>query len=111
MRIWPTHLFDIKYIVVDSVVCVFPSLEMDDGSATRPGQSEGDFQQAIDRFTEAITLNRNDHVLFSNRSYAYAKMGCFTEALEDARRCQELKPDWPKVKCFLQGGRRRRSIP
>lgn len=70
---------------------------MDDGPASRSGQSEGDFQQAIDRFTDAITLNRNDHVLFSNRSYAYAKMGRFTEALEDAKRCQELKPDWPKA--------------
>lgn len=76
---------------------MFLSLDMDEGPAIRPGQSEGDFQQAIERFTEAITLNRNDHVLFSNRSYAYAKMGHFTEALEDARRCQELKPDWPKV--------------
>lgn len=70
---------------------------MDEGLASRGAQSEGDFQQAIDRFTEAITLNRNDHVLFSNRSYAYAKMGRFTEALEDAKRCQELKPDWSKV--------------
>lgn len=72
-------------------------LDMDEGLASRGAQSEGDFQQAIERFTEAITLNRNDHVLFSNRSYAYAKMGRFIEALEDAKRCQELKPDWSKV--------------
>ena len=59
---------------------------------------EGDFLQAIQRYTEAITLNKNNHTLFSNRSAAYARVGKFTEALEDAHRCHELKPDWPKVR-------------
>ena len=58
---------------------------------------EGDFIAAIERFTEAITLNRNNYQLFSQRSAAYARVGKYTEALEDAKRCQELKPDWPKV--------------
>ena len=58
---------------------------------------EGDFLQAIDRYTEAITLNRNNYLLFSNRSAAYARVGKFAEALEDAKRCHELKSDWPKV--------------
>lgn len=62
---------------------------------------EGDFLLAIDRYTEAITLNRNNHVLFSNRSAAYARVGKFAEALEDAKRCHELKSDWPKVGCGL----------
>ena len=61
------------------------------------GTDEGDFLLAIDRYTAAITLNRNNHVLFSNRSAAYARVGKFAEALEDAKRCHELKPDWPKV--------------
>ena len=58
---------------------------------------EGDFLQAIERYTEAISLNRNNHLLFYNRSAAYARVGKFPEALEDAKRCHELKPDWPKV--------------
>lgn len=58
---------------------------------------EGDFLAAIERFTEAITLNRNNHQLFSQRSAAYARIGKFNEALEDAKRCYELKPDWPKA--------------
>jgi stress-induced-phosphoprotein 1 len=58
---------------------------------------EGDFLQAIERYTEAISLNRNNHLLFYNRSAAYARVGKFAEALEDAKRCHELKPDWPKV--------------
>ena len=59
---------------------------------------EGDFFHAIERYTEAITLNRNNQLLFSNRSAAYARVGKFAEALEDAKRCHELKPDWPKVR-------------
>ena len=59
---------------------------------------EGDFLQAIDRYTEAITLNRNNHLLFSNRSAAYSRVGKFSEALDDAKRCHELKHDWPKVR-------------
>lgn len=62
-----------------------------------PLGEEGDFLQAIERYTEAITLNRNNYLLFSNRSAAYARIGKFHEALEDAKRCHELKSDWPKV--------------
>ena len=62
---------------------------------------EGDFLQAIERYTEAISLNRNNHLLFYNRSAAYARVGKFAEALEDAKRCHELKPDWPKVKTVI----------
>ena len=63
---------------------------------------EREFQQAIERYTEAITLNRNNHLLFSDRSAAYARVGRFAEALEDANRCHELKPDWPKVSKSMQ---------
>ena len=62
---------------------------------------EGDFLHAIDRYTEAITLNKNNHILFSNRSAAYARVGKFSEALGDAKRCHELKPDWPKVHMYI----------
>ena len=62
-----------------------------------PAGEEGDFLQAIDRFTEAITLDHSNHTLFSNRSAAYARVGKFSEALRDAQRCHELKRDWPKV--------------
>ena len=65
--------------------------------AMDPLGEEGDFLQAIERYTEAITLNRNNYLLFSNRSAAYARIGKFHEALEDAKRCHELKSDWPKV--------------
>ncbi|UVC49659.1 hypothetical protein MACK_003769 [Theileria orientalis] len=56
----------------------------------------GNFKEAADFFTKAIALNPNDHVLYSNRSGAYASLSMYTEALSDANKCIELKPDWPK---------------
>ena len=46
-----------------------------------------DFMAAIERFTEAIQLNRSNYQLWSQRSAALARVGKYQEALEDARRC------------------------
>jgi len=61
---------------------------------------DGEFSQAIDQFTAAIELNRTNYTLYSNRSAAYIRLGRFAEALEDAKKTLELKPDWPKVCCL-----------
>jgi stress-induced-phosphoprotein 1 len=58
--------------------------------------SSGDFQTAVKCFTEAIGYDSNNHVLFSNRSAAYCSMGKYEEALQDANKTVELKPDWSK---------------
>jgi len=60
---------------------------------------DNEFTQAIDQFTAAIELNRSNYTLYSNRSAAYIRLGRFAEALEDAKKTLELKPDWPKVIC------------
>ncbi|KAM8717079.1 hypothetical protein ACLKA7_003877 [Drosophila subpalustris] len=54
------------------------------------------FDEAIAAYTEAIALDANNHVLFSNRSAAYAKAGKFKEALEDAEKTISLNPTWAK---------------
>ncbi|EKX73407.1 conserved hypothetical protein [Theileria equi strain WA] len=56
----------------------------------------GNFQEAANYFTQAINVNPNDAVLYSNRSGAYASLGMYEEALADGIKCIELKPDWPK---------------
>ena len=58
---------------------------------------KGKFQEAIKLYTEAIELAPDNHVLFSNRSAAFAKLNKFTEALRDAEKTVELNPEWPKV--------------
>lgn len=57
---------------------------------------EGRYVEAIKHYTEAIALDENNHVLYSNRSAAYAKAGKYQQALEDAEKTISLKPDWGK---------------
>ncbi|EHA8588492.1 hsp70-Hsp90 organizing protein [Cocos nucifera] len=58
--------------------------------------SAGRFEEAIRHFSEAIDLAPTNHVLYSNRSAAYASLNRYAEALADARKTVELKPDWSK---------------
>ena len=57
----------------------------------------GDFEKAVSLYSEAIQLDPNNHILYSNRSAAYIKMGHFSKALRDAIKAKELSPDWPKA--------------
>jgi stress-induced-phosphoprotein 1 len=56
----------------------------------------GNFEEAVKLFTQAIELNPNDHVFFSNRSGAYASLKNYEKALEDATTCVNLRPNWAK---------------
>ncbi|CAH8313294.1 unnamed protein product [Eruca vesicaria subsp. sativa] len=58
--------------------------------------SSGDFTSAVTHFTAAINLSPTNHVLFSNRSAAHASLHNYAEALSDAKKTVELKPDWAK---------------
>ncbi|PSK60310.1 Heat shock protein sti1 [Elsinoe australis] len=55
-----------------------------------------DFQGAIEKFSQAIELDPQNHVLYSNRSGAYASLRDYEHAFEDAKKTTEVKPDWSK---------------
>ncbi|THY61675.1 TPR-like protein [Aureobasidium pullulans] len=55
-----------------------------------------DFQGAAQKFGEAIELDPSNHVLYSNRSGAYASLRDWEKALDDATKTTEIKPDWAK---------------
>ncbi|WQF87000.1 Putative Heat shock chaperonin-binding, tetratricopeptide-like helical domain superfamily [Colletotrichum destructivum] len=58
--------------------------------------AEKNFDEAVAKFTEAIELQPENHILYSNRSAAYASKKDWQNALEDAKKTTELKPDWAK---------------
>jgi len=58
--------------------------------------SAGKFEEAVEHFTAAITIDPSNHVLYSNRSGAYASLQKYNEALQDAEKTIQLKPDWSK---------------
>ncbi|XP_069738715.1 stress-induced-phosphoprotein 1 [Phaenicophaeus curvirostris] len=58
--------------------------------------AEGDVAAALRHYSSAIALDGSNHVLYSNRSAAYARAGDYSRALEDACRTVELRPDWAK---------------
>ncbi|KAL8822996.1 MAG: hypothetical protein Q9191_006277 [Dirinaria sp. TL-2023a] len=58
--------------------------------------AEKNFDEAIDKFSQAIEIEPTNHVLYSNRSGAYASLKNYEKALEDANKTTEIKPDWSK---------------
>lgn len=58
--------------------------------------SAGNLDEAIRLYTEAVTADPENHVLYSNRSAAFAKAGKYSDAFRDAVKTVEIKPDWGK---------------
>jgi tetratricopeptide (TPR) repeat protein len=57
----------------------------------------GEYDLAVQAFSDAIKLDSSDAVFWSNRSGAYLKLGKGHEARADALKAVELKPDWWKA--------------
>ncbi|KAF7856977.1 hypothetical protein EAF04_009737 [Stromatinia cepivora] len=58
--------------------------------------AEKNFDEAVAKFTEAIAIEPENHILYSNRSAAYASKRDFENSLKDAEKCTSIKPDWAK---------------
>jgi len=54
------------------------------------------YDEAIKHYSEGIGIDAKHHVCYSNRSACYAATGKWSEALQDAEKCIESKPDFAK---------------
>eukprot|EP01112_Ceratiomyxa_fruticulosa_P006551 TRINITY_DN1736_c0_g1_i3.p1 TRINITY_DN1736_c0_g1~~TRINITY_DN1736_c0_g1_i3.p1 ORF type:complete len:579 (-),score=182.62 TRINITY_DN1736_c0_g1_i3:133-1869(-) len=65
--------------------------------------SAGRWDEAIDQYTQAIELDSEESVFYSNRSAAYLSKGDSRNALKDALEAIRLKPNWSKA--YVRAGR------
>ncbi|XP_069850715.1 tetratricopeptide repeat protein 28 isoform X2 [Dipodomys merriami] len=63
---------------------------------------DGDFHTAIVLYNEALAVDPQNCILYSNRSAAYMKIQQYEQALDDAIKARLLNPKWPKA-YFRQG--------
>lgn len=56
----------------------------------------GEYDSAIDFYSQAIALAPTNHILYSNRSTAYYKKENWKESLEDALKSTEILDTWTK---------------
>jgi len=59
--------------------------------------SAGNFQEAVDFYTQAINSNPKNAVYFANRAAACSKMGNHNAAVSDAQAAVELDPKYSKA--------------
>jgi stress-induced-phosphoprotein 1 len=64
--------------------------------------AKGDHKKAIESFTEAISLDPTNHVLYSNRAASHTSLRDFSNALLDAEKTIELNPSFVKVRIFIE---------
>jgi len=60
------------------------------------------FQEAIERYTEAIDLNPNEPTFLTNRAAAYMTLKKFKPALADCQQAANLQADAPSVKTLTR---------
>lgn len=63
---------------------------------------QGQFPEALQKYTEAIKRNPKDPVPYSNRAATYTKLGQFPAALADCEKCLELDPQF--VRAYARKG-------
>jgi len=58
--------------------------------------TSGKFDQALALYSEALALNPENHILYSNRAATYQQLKQLDLALSDAEKCVALKKDFTK---------------
>lgn len=54
------------------------------------------YEKAVDCYTEALNIQPQNHLLYSNRSASYSKLEKYEEALVDATRCISISPGFAR---------------
>ena len=63
--------------------------------------SQSLYSKAIEHYSNAVKQDPLNHILYSNRSAAYASLRMWDKAIADGNECVRLRPDWAKGYCRL----------
>ncbi|XP_072310398.1 tetratricopeptide repeat protein 28 isoform X3 [Eucyclogobius newberryi] len=63
---------------------------------------QGEYALAVQLYSEALSADPQNCILYSNRSAAYLRLGQYSTALDDAIKARLINPKWPKA-YFRQG--------
>ncbi|KAM3874095.1 tetratricopeptide repeat protein 28 [Diretmus argenteus] len=63
---------------------------------------QGEYALAVSLYSEALTADPQNCILYSNRSAAHLRLGQYSTALDDALKARVINPKWPKA-YFRQG--------
>ncbi|KAM4527799.1 tetratricopeptide repeat protein 28 isoform 2-T2 [Odontesthes bonariensis] len=63
---------------------------------------QGEFALAVCLYTEALSADPQNCILYSNRSAAHLRLGQYSMSLDDAIKARLINPKWPKA-YFRQG--------
>lgn len=55
-----------------------------------------DFEAAIGFYSQALDETPDEHTIIGNRSAAFYSLKKYDQALADAQKCIDIKPDWSK---------------
>lgn len=64
---------------------------------------QGEYALAVRLYTEALSADPQNCILYSNRSAAYLRLGQYSTALDDAIKARVINPKWPKVRGLTAG--------
>lgn len=64
---------------------------------------QGEYALAVRLYSEALTADPQNCILYSNRSAAYLRLGQYSTALDDAIKARLINPKWPKVRALTFG--------
>jgi len=59
--------------------------------------AQADYVNAMKWYSQALTFAPKDGALYSNRSFAFLRLGLCSRALADAEEAVRLRPDWAKA--------------
>ena len=86
---------------MDHVACNLECLVAMDATACKEegnaAMGRGDYVNAMKWYSQALALNPKEAALYSNRSFAFLRLGLTNRALTDASEAAKRRSDWSKA--------------